>query len=222
MKRLGLIVLLACLMAGCRPNTVADPTAVVDSKSDMADLLQRVRAKLPANWSAEVQAGKANEMADKPCLVVTRRDEVLGRNVYPNEDGSEKKLDPNEIVFTFQAVAYMSPEDYQRNLADNRKKNDARMEFEKKLKGIRFAHMGPQPIPPRAFKPKTEAEKQLVFSYSELWARTEPTPLPDYLYGRRSFRGDLMNNFACEDSKVGEELDRVREAVTAMMQYPEH
>ena len=171
-------------------------------------LLRELQAALPPKWGVRLgsQPGQAS-------LMVDRTEKADGIVEIDNGPDTPNKPTPQEVLFSFQSMPYVTPEEYRKRYQENAVKNQARLKFEEKLRGMSFAHKGPQPIPPSAYNPATEAERQLIQEYEALWRNTEPVRLPGYFYRNMAFSGYMMENTTFTNPEVTKEIESVREAL---------
>jgi hypothetical protein len=211
------IVALAVLFSGasCAFGTEqADSDTLEKLKADVARVL-------PAGWTLEITPAAKTPPSRgdlAPCLVISSAKPLSVRFNYPNPASGEKKTSQLEIVdLTLTAGPLMSPEEYAAARQKNLENNEARLNFMKKLKDIRWGHMGAEPFPPSAYEPNSEAERRLVREYAFVWMRTEPRPLPTHSYGTLSFTRSDQHYMTVDDPHAADELAQIKKSLDRIL-----
>jgi hypothetical protein len=210
----------------------AEPAA--DQASQLEQLSVEIGKILPNGWTVAVWPATKSKsifsLNNNPSFIVYRNEACFaeftnaanlpvqaqasisnGRPTARNPD-----LKPMEITFRFSAMPFMSKEEYKKAKQENDSKLNTRMESAKTLRGINWSHMGPEPIPPSAYEPQNENERNRVRQYAYVWLNTQPQALPDLYFQRLSFKADLMEDVRCSDKQIEEEVKRVREKVVQL------
>ncbi len=172
-------------------------SAIAVLEKDDVDTLEKLQREikriLPSGWDVEIiptarwREPRSDE-GDSPCLLISTKESVSVQFQFPNSaPGSPPEKRSQKLDLALVAFPLVSSEQHASMLKTNSEKTNTRLNFMNKLKGIQWAHMGPTPFPPTAYRPKSEKEKQLVLEYAFLWMRTEPQKLPTHHYTTLSF-----------------------------------
>ena len=194
---------------------------LAQDSGNLKNLLSDVRKALPRTWSAEITPDIPPEfvrgnLSDQPCLVAWRRQKALGRwHVANRASGEQTPVKPVDIYFTLMLGMYFSPQEYRKMAEINSQYEDRRLAIARALikDGVSWAFMGPEPIPPRAFDPKTPEQTERVRQYALLWMRTPRTALPTHHYRTLSLSADFDDALEPQDRSIAAERNRVRAAV---------
>ncbi len=201
--------------------------AAGDERQDWEQLQQALadfKRVAPAGWTV---AGRLTDPANprrrgsRPAIVI-ESDEPLPAEFHirnPNgvAEGSQPapKTSLETVRLSFVVAPFLSPEDQATARAATAALLQRRLRFEADLlKQVRYAHMGPEPIPPSAFAPRTEAETRLVTQYALLWVSTQPQPLPTHHADGLSFEmrspGAITIHDAAKSAEYAKLLEDVR------------
>ncbi len=165
------------------------------SDHDDAGAIERLRAaieqKLPNGWSVTVEAAhrpSPHSDDESPALLISSKEKLATETVFPGSAPGQEPVKQSEQVQIVLALRpYLTAEQYDRTRAKNDNLLKARAEAESKLRGMRWAYKGAEPIPPSAFRPESEPEKRQVLEYALLWNRTPPERLPTHSFEKLSF-----------------------------------
>ena len=137
----------------------------------MAELLQRIRSRLPEGWTALYDR-------EYSWLEIKRTKSVLHLPSTPNQTLAAT---PEEGIFTiaFRVVPFVAPGEHHRLKEENdRSRKEANALYEELSKKIRTSK--------GSFEPATDAEKKEVERYEEI--KKSIRTLPDYYFRNISLR----------------------------------
>jgi hypothetical protein len=206
-----------------------------DAKS-FQELLVKINDRLPSGWIVEaaltVSPKDLLRPGPYPTLIIKSTVplplEFVGINL-PGRSSDEPKppprINPDVVTLRFVARPFMSSRTYAAAREHNEVLQKKRLEFERQhLKDVASAHMGPEPIPPHAYRPRSEREIELVRQYAFLWLSTEPQLLPTHFTDDLSFAlydlGDFTIHDADKDKEYHQILESIQELITPYEQEP--
>lgn len=210
----------------CFSQPIADGGAA-DEESDAAgieQLVADVQNVLPPGWVVEfklVDPRIPTRRGSHPALVIKSDQPLPVEYFAPNPPGrsaDEPEPPPDislkTVAIHFVASPYLSSHSYSNARERNGTLVQRRVDFERNhLKHIRWSHMGPNPIPPDAFEPRTARENHLVRQYAYLWVSTQPQPLPTHHTDRLAFEMRDLGSIKLHDAKRSKEYKQILEAV---------
>ena len=201
---------------------------MAQDSANLRQLLRRVEAVVPAGWRAEITPDVPVDAqllwrlrSGGPCLTVWRTAPVLG---MPNAPGMPGVSDPDDLPWEevrprlqLTLVEFLSDNQFAQRATENRRKQARRNGFiERQLSGIERQTKNPYPCPPVAFRPKSDAERELVRQYALVWMRTEPVELPTHHDGTLAFITE-RDGYSFRDQAVAREYDAVWENVESLV-----
>lgn len=164
-----------------------------------------------------------NTYGNAPYLIISTRKPVPAMEVILNGPGAAANDSKTQL---FQHVSriwamrpYVPPDRFPFIRAENDRLEHQRLEFEKRLisLGIEGGQgMGPAPLGPSSFRPRTPEQRGLVNEYRLLWLQTEPQRLPTHHYAGLSFEEELPR-WAFTDEQQGIRFGEVIQKVEAIL-----
>jgi hypothetical protein len=183
-----------------------------DDSAVLSQTLSEIRAALPAAWKADIAFTPGWHDRTLTLLIATR-EPVAVRYELANSAGGEESdnhVGQETYKIALKVRPFMSPTQYADAKKQNQTFNDRRMKAQKELvaKGVKWGFMGPMPIPPAWFKPKNDAERELLQKYALIWMNTEPTILPTHYRGSNAFfLADSEMVLMVDPARAGERAD---------------
>lgn len=195
------------------PRDLQDEISLDDA--NLKQLVADIQSTLPPGWQVattpDIPRGVTYPgQSHRPIVAIWRTEKAEGRWHFPNPGGEEDPFEPEQVCFTLELVEHMPPELYQQAVQENARRNSRRLAMMKSLpRGIRFAWMGPVPIPPDAYEPQTPEETDAVRRYALVWLRTEPRPLATHTYRTLSFVANLQETLELKNPEIRGEREVV-------------
>ena len=198
--------------------TTSAHAAEVDSRQSLQDaqeFIDELNSNIPDGWRARLDvAGDGRGLE----ITIESSETLPVQYLGPNPPPGGPPVQNTVVTLWLRCMPYMTPEEFAPAKARNDEFIERRLSFVRtNLLGIKFGYMGPDPAPPSAYEPATDAERVRVEQYAFEWLSTEPAKLPTHRYRLLSFNywpTDLKIQDAARDAEYHEIVDRLKRMLT--------
>ena len=163
-----------------------------DEKDDAAVLsqtLDEIRAALPARWEAKLSLGA--ERNTKFGIAIQTREPIachfLAMNLGGDEKDSSSPPTPTIYAMQLESRPFFTKDQYSAAVALNKQYQARRDKMEKEVRAKVAWHFTGSDYLPGDFKPKNEAEQELINRFAMVWLNTELAVLPTHWRGTIAF-----------------------------------
>ena len=211
---------LAVLLVLSSPLSAADQ----DRNAESFEKLRAECIKLaPTGWTVElmlVDAKNSAKPGDCPAIVIHTDKNVEQEHEVINSAPSATPIRTTDpLAIRLVAQPYVSPIEYAATKRRNDEHANQRLAMFKRLKTekVNSAFMGPEPIPPSAFRPNSYTEIRLVWEYAFLWLETEPESLPTHRFEVLTLKIDSPQGVTIRDQVMANQMQTVLDSIRKIL-----